>query len=119
MEVVVYAVRDDPIFRFPLQLMPTDPALASRLPPPEEHIAPLDLRDVPLSKYEDVAARTGRTWEPTVVSVGPQYDLAQAVVITKELAEEQAEMKPEEAKKYWDGFRKQMDEYDDILSALS
>lgn len=118
-EVEVYAVRDDPIFRFPLQLMPTDPELGSRLPAPDGHIPPLDLRDVALSNYADVAARTGRTWEPTVVSVGPQYDLAQAVAITKELAEEQEEMKPEEAKKYWDGFRKYMDEFDDAMSALS
>jgi len=68
-EVVVHAIRDDPIFRFPLQLVPADPVLKSRLPLPESHLAPLDLRDVPLTEYASVASRSGREWSPIKVVV--------------------------------------------------
>lgn len=71
LEVVVYAVRDDPVFRFPLQLMPKDERLASKMPPPEGHIPPLDLREVPVSRYEEIAQKAGRRWEMQKVMVGP------------------------------------------------
>ena len=72
-EVIVHAVHLDPIYRFPLQLMPTNQRFASRLPNPDDYISPLDLRDVKLSEMADVAKRTGRTWEPTTVIV-PQRE---------------------------------------------
>lgn len=68
-EVVVHAVREAPLHRFPLQLMPTDPYLAGRLPAPEDHLPPLDLRDIPLDRYEALAAETGRSWKPQKVVV--------------------------------------------------
>lgn len=70
-EVVVYAVRPEPIYRFPLQLVPADPELAARMPAPEEHVPPLDLREVTLSQYGAVAELTGRKWAPVKVIVPP------------------------------------------------
>lgn len=72
-EVIVHAVYTDPIYRFPIQLMPTNERFASRVPNPDDHIPPLDLRDVKLSEMADVAKRTRRTWEPTKVVV-PQRE---------------------------------------------
>ncbi|KAH7624245.1 hypothetical protein NADE_009057 [Nannochloris sp. 'desiccata'] len=68
-EVVVHAVRDDIIFRAPLQVMPTDPQLVALWPAAENHIPPLDLRDVTLAELPDVAKRSGRKWEPQTVIV--------------------------------------------------
>lgn len=70
-EVQVYALREDPVFRFPLQVVPIDDNLASILPPPEEHKPPLDLRDVPLSRYEEIAMLSGRHWGTQKVLVAP------------------------------------------------
>ncbi len=70
-EVEVYAIREDPVFRFPLQVAPVESNLASILPPPEEHKPPLDLRDVPLSRYEEVAQLSGRDWGTQKVLVAP------------------------------------------------
>jgi hypothetical protein len=64
-DVEVFAVRPHPIFRFPLQLRPADPELAALMPRPEDHVAPLDLRDVPIHKYAEIAALSGREWAPT------------------------------------------------------
>ena len=74
LEVVVHAVHADPIFRFPLQLMPADPALAARVPAAESHLPPLDMQDVPLSEYASVAERTGRRWAPQKVVVPASRD---------------------------------------------
>lgn len=68
-EVVVHAVRDDIIFRAPLQVMPTDPQLVALWPDAEDHIPPLDLRNVTLAELPDVAKRSGRKWEPQTVIV--------------------------------------------------
>jgi hypothetical protein len=64
-DVEVFAVRPHPIFRFPLQLRAADPELAALMPRPEDHVAPLDLRDVPIHKYAEIAALSGREWKPT------------------------------------------------------
>jgi hypothetical protein len=69
LEFTVHAVREGPLYRFPLQLVPSDPALAARVPPPEAHRPPLDLRTLPLSRYEEVAAEAGRDWGPQKVVV--------------------------------------------------
>lgn len=71
-DVEVFAVRPQPIFRFPLQLRAVDPELAARMPRPEDHVAPLDLRDVPIHKYAEIAALSGREWSPTEVVVKPK-----------------------------------------------
>lgn len=47
LRVRVHALRRAGLFRFPLQLVPEDAALAARLPPPEAHVAPMDLRVMP------------------------------------------------------------------------
>ncbi|KAI8111996.1 hypothetical protein M9435_004491 [Picochlorum sp. BPE23] len=70
-EVEVFAIREDPVFRFPLQVAPLDEDLASNIPPPEEHKPPLDLRDVPLSRYDEVAKLSGRFWGTQKVLVTP------------------------------------------------
>lgn len=70
-EVEVYAIRDDPVFRFPLQVSPSDRNLASVIPLPEEHKPPLDLRDVPISRYEEIAQLSGRDWGTQKVLVAP------------------------------------------------
>jgi hypothetical protein len=77
-EVVVHAVREDPIFRFPLQLAPNEPRLAARVPRPEDHIAPLDLREVPMSEYSTVAEKSGRHWAPRKVIVPARTDVTPA-----------------------------------------
>jgi uncharacterized protein YrzB (UPF0473 family) len=69
--VEVYAIREDPVFRFPLQIAPTNDKLSSMIPPPEEHKPPLDLRDVPISRYEEVAQISGRDWGSQKVLVTP------------------------------------------------
>lgn len=71
MEVEVHAVRDDPVFRFPLQLAPTSQAICSIIDPPEAHQPPLDLRDVPLSRYDEIAKLSGRDWGTQKVLVTP------------------------------------------------
>ena len=73
-EVVVHAIRHDSVFRFPLQVTPTDAVLAARMPDPEGHIPPLDLREVKLANMPDVAARSGRSWAPTKVIVPVRED---------------------------------------------
>lgn len=45
-EARVHRVRDPGLFRFPVQLAAVDAALQAILPPPESHMAPMDLRDV-------------------------------------------------------------------------
>eukprot|EP00887_Chlorella_sp_A99_P004312 scaffold15.g4312.t1 len=61
-------MREAPLFRFPIQLDAVDPALAERLPPSEEHIAPMDLRVMPMSVEElvetegEVHAANGAHW---------------------------------------------------------
>lgn len=70
-EVEVYAIREDPVFRFPLQIAPTNANLVSKIPTPEEHKPPLDLRDVPISRYEEVAQISGRDWGSQKVLVTP------------------------------------------------
>lgn len=89
-ECVVAAVRHDPIFRFPLQLMPAAPALARRVPPAATHLPPLDLREVSLAQLPDVAARSGREWAAIRVHV-PQRDPLETdeVVGAWELSEEE------------------------------
>jgi hypothetical protein len=61
--VRVHAVRDRSIYRFPLQLAPTDEPLASCVPPPDSWTPPLDLRYFD-GDLEALARRTGRKWEP-------------------------------------------------------
>ncbi len=73
LECVIHAVRTDPIFRFPIQLMPVDSKLAARVPPADAHLPPLDLRDVTLAQLPDVSERAGRDWAPIKVFV-PQRD---------------------------------------------
>lgn len=68
-EVRVHAVREDPLYRFPLQLMPFDADIASKFPNPDGHVPPLDLREIPLAEYKAVANRTGRVWSPKKVIV--------------------------------------------------
>lgn len=63
LEVRVYKLRDPTLFRFPVQLVPTDPRLAAKLPPPEDHEAPMDMRDPKLSQ-EELAAISGRDYAP-------------------------------------------------------
>lgn len=58
--VRIYKMREAPLFRFPIQLDAVDPALAERLPPSEEHIAPMDLRVMPMS-VEELVEVSGRT----------------------------------------------------------
>lgn len=73
-DVEVFAVRPHPIFRFPLQLRAADPELEALMPRPEDHVAPLDLRDVPIHKYKEIAALSGREWAPTeaVIRLTPE-----------------------------------------------
>ncbi len=59
-EVRVVSVAGDPLFRFPLVAAPLDEALASVIPSAEEYTPALDLRDVPVSRYEEVAKMSGR-----------------------------------------------------------
>ena len=47
LSVRIHALRDPAIFRFPVQLVAADPALAALLPAPEEHDPPMDLRVLP------------------------------------------------------------------------
>lgn len=68
-EVKVHAIRLDPLYRFPLQLIPVDPKLATKLPDPDKHVPPLDLREVSLAEYKSLAERTGRIWAPQKVVV--------------------------------------------------
>jgi hypothetical protein len=75
-EVVVHAVRNDIIFRAPLQVVPRDPQLLSKWPNAEDHIPSLDLREVTLAELPDVARRTGRKWEPQTVIVPFRDDFA-------------------------------------------
>jgi len=70
-EVEVHAIRSDPVFRFPLQVIPRNEALASSIPPPEAHKPPLDLRDVPVSRYDEIAKMSGRDWGHQKVLVTP------------------------------------------------
>lgn len=83
-EVEVYAIREDPVFRFPLQVAPVDEKLSSILPPPEEHKPPLDLRDVPLNRYEEVARLSGRDWGTQKVLVAPA-DIEDVMTGTEEM----------------------------------
>lgn len=70
-EVSVHAIRDDAVFRFPLQLAPTDEKVVSSILPPEAHQPPLDLRNVPLSRYDEIAKMSGRDWGAQKVLVTP------------------------------------------------
>lgn len=70
-EVEVHAIRSDPVFRFPLQVIPRNEKLASAIPPPEAHKPPLDLRDVPVSRYDEIAKMSGRDWGHQKVLVTP------------------------------------------------
>lgn len=70
-EVEVHAIRSDPVFRFPLQVIPRNEKLASSIPPPEAHKPPLDLRDVPVSRYDEIAKMSGRDWGHQKVLVTP------------------------------------------------
>ena len=78
-EIEVVAIRQDPIFRFPLQAMPTDSRLAAALPAPELHEPPLDLREVKLSEMPDIARRSGREWKSVKVVV-PTADEEEGVL---------------------------------------
>lgn len=70
-EVRVVSVNEDPLFRFPLVVAPVDEALAAIIPSAEEYKPSLDLRDVPISRYEEVAKLSGREYSTQNVLVMP------------------------------------------------
>jgi hypothetical protein len=70
-EIVVTAVHNSDLFRFPLQAAPADEQFAALIPLPEDYKPPLDLRDVPISEYENVAKHTGREYSTQNVLVMP------------------------------------------------
>ncbi|GAB4817119.1 hypothetical protein N2152v2_004165 [Parachlorella kessleri] len=79
LEVRVHKVRDPALFRFPIQLVPTDATLAAlpNLIAPDAWEAPMDLRDVKLS-LEELATISGREWEPQRVELVTDYALKEA-----------------------------------------
>lgn len=81
-EVRVVMINDDPLFRFPLVVAPMDEALAAAIPSAEEYKPALDLRDVPISRYEEVARKSGREYGSQKVLVMPDH--VTDVVPTKE-----------------------------------
>ena len=78
-EVRVVATNDDPLFRFPLVAAPLDEALAAAIPSAEEYKPSLDLRDVPISRYEEVARLSGRDYGSQKVLVMPNDQLMDRV----------------------------------------
>lgn len=71
-ECEIFAMRDESVFRFPVQLIPTDQDLARLLPNPELHQAPVDLRNLKPTDAEEFAKKIGRDWEPQKVVVPPK-----------------------------------------------
>lgn len=63
LEVKVYKIRDPSLFRFPIQLVPTDPQLAAKLADPSLWEAPMDLRECTLPLLE-LSRLSGREWQP-------------------------------------------------------
>jgi hypothetical protein len=78
-EVRVVATNDDPLFRFPLVAAPMDEGLAGAIPSAEEYRPSLDLRDVPISRYEEVARLSGREYGSQKVLVMPDNQVTNRV----------------------------------------
>ncbi len=74
-EVRVVMTSEDPLFRFPLVAAPMDEALAAAIPSVEGYKPSLDLRDVPISRYEEVARLSGREYGSQKVLVMPDDQL--------------------------------------------
>lgn len=73
----IHRVRDDQLFRFPIQLAAVDPALAEVVMPPEEHKPPMDLRVLTMPP-EEIAERSEglRTWTADKVFLETEGDFS-------------------------------------------
>lgn len=75
---VVRVLRDTKVFRFPVQLVPADARLASRLPPPEAHAPPMDLRHPrSTSEWQALFRAAGRDCEPERFALASAADIWQ------------------------------------------
>jgi len=90
-EVGVVAVFGDAVFRFPLQVAPMDDVLSSIIPPSADYRPSLDLRDVPITKYEEVARLSGREYATQNVLVMPD-DMHEELASSDELVVSQEEI---------------------------
>ncbi|KAL4423075.1 hypothetical protein ABPG77_005880 [Micractinium sp. CCAP 211/92] len=77
LQLRIHRVRDEQLFRFPIQLAAIDPALAEMVMAPEEHKPPMDLRVLTMPP-EEIAARSEgqRVWTPEKVYLETQGDFS-------------------------------------------